>query len=354
MILVASPPPSAVGGVARHTEILLEELQQTRLFDEWWPCTSRPLSPATRSALHLMTLLRFLARLLASTGPTDSVHLQATDGGLARDVALAWISRLLRVPVVTHLHGSGFDRIFKATTNSRMAGRLLRLSSRIIVMSESARSAVIETYPAVRERVLVVPNPVPRLFCPGGSGGSQQGKLRLLCVGEISVRKGQMELARTVRDLATEGYSVNLALVGPWGDLDAADRWTIERNPHVSCRGILRGEDLAWAYTHADAFVLFSNAEAEPLSILEAMSFGLPVIATDTGSVSDLVLAVAGNKLLQVGDTSELRRVLADWCTRSVPLRDIGTANREFVREHRSVTAHTSRLQEIHHALHAR
>src|SRR5207302_10652149 len=105
----------------------------------------------------------------------------------------------------------------------------------------------------------------------------------LLSIATVQPREGQAVLLRAFARLAAAHPRASLVLVGDTGDvfgdavrdyaerLGVADRVRVER---VS-------PDIYEWYGCADAFVLASDVESMPRSVLEAMAFGVPVIATD-------------------------------------------------------------------------
>jgi len=105
---------------------------------------------------------------------------------------------------------------------------------------------------------------------------------RLLYVGNWDARKGVDLLGPILRAL------------GPDFEL----HYTADRNgrhtryalpPNARCIGRLSGEGLVRAYQTADALLFPSRLEGLPLSVLEAMACGLPVIAANTSSLPELV-----------------------------------------------------------------
>jgi glycosyltransferase involved in cell wall biosynthesis len=138
----------------------------------------------------------------------------------------------------------------------------------------------------------------------------------LLFMGTIEERKNLMRLVRAYRVLAAEGFPHTLVLNGPpgWGADDvfrAVGEGGSGRIVHTSG---LDGAALGALYRHADAFVYPSSYEGFGLPILEAMQYGVPVVASNSSSIPE----VAGEAALLVdpedddGLTDALRRVLTD------------------------------------------
>ena len=85
------------------------------------------------------------------------------------------------------------------------------------------------------------------------------------------------------------------------------------RDPRVTMPGYLYGEDLAEVYSNAGAFVLPSALEGMPLTLLEAASYGAPIVASDIAPhVEVLGASRPGARIFPVDDTPALSRTLRD------------------------------------------
>ena len=97
----------------------------------------------------------------------------------------------------------------------------------------------------------------------------------------------------------------------------------------------------------AGVFVLLSETEGDPVSVLEAMACGLPCVCTDVGGLSRLIQQGVSGYLVPRGRfdlaVSHIVELLDDHelCVR------MGAAGREFVQSHRSVDSTMSRYVEV-------
>ena len=85
---------------------------------------------------------------------------------------------------------------------------------------------------------------------------------------------------------------ISLQLVGDGVDFNQIRHYAMEKDPHGKLfrfSGMLEGEALLSAFQHADAFVMFSRYENQPVVITEAFSCGLPVVATGVGAIPDML-----------------------------------------------------------------
>ncbi len=146
------------------------------------------------------------------------------------------------------------------------------------------------------------------------ASGSHDGSLELLCVANIIPRKGH--------DLLIEALAALQHL--PWrlscvGSLQRSSATAAELQRQIQQKGLaarvrllgeLDGADLERCFTAADLFVLPTRHEGFGMVIAEALAHGLPVLATRTGAIADLVLPDAGI-VVPPDDREALRDALA-------------------------------------------
>ena len=159
-----------------------------------------------------------------------------------------------------------------------------------VALNEEVRSSICREYALPPSAVPVVGNGIdldafrgPQRRGPRGAGA------RLLCVARLAPAKNHALLLQTVARLVESGRDVSLTLVG-----DGPLRGRLEeraRELGISGRVRFAGRrtDTPAFYRDADIFVLLSDYEGMPMSIIEAMASGLPVVATRAGGVAELV-----------------------------------------------------------------
>jgi colanic acid/amylovoran biosynthesis glycosyltransferase len=131
---------------------------------------------------------------------------------------------------------------------------------------------------------------------------------RLLCVARVSFEKGLGFLVEAVDRLHQEGCDIELHLAG-----DGPDRPDIEAmirkrglENRIKVLGFLTENEVRAALDQADAFVLPSFIEGVPVSAMEAMAIGVPVIATNVGGTSELVEDGVTGLLIRPADVDSI------------------------------------------------
>jgi glycosyltransferase involved in cell wall biosynthesis len=182
-----------------------------------------------------------------------------------------------------------------------------------------------------------IPNPiriVPNGHVPSGAGGP----LRLLFVGRYGERKGCSELIAALAQARAAGTEATLRFVGQ-EEYDGEERVLREDvaqfgvGSAVEFAGVKDGSELAACYAEAQVLCLPSRREGVPLVLLEALSFGLPVIATPVGGIADYVAHEENGLLVPPGDIDALAVSIAVLAA-DPALRDrLGEAGRRRIAE---------------------
>lgn len=137
-----------------------------------------------------------------------------------------------------------------------------------------------------------------------GFGGTHRGAPRLLYVGRLSREKGVAYLLEAVALLRRGGVVAALAVCGDGSERGALERLAQEKGLEgcVKFHGFVPwGRQLEETYDASDVFVLPSLSEGVPKVLLEAMSRGVPIVATEVGGVGDILRNLENGILVAPG-----------------------------------------------------
>jgi glycosyltransferase involved in cell wall biosynthesis len=184
-----------------------------------------------------------------------------------------------------------------------------------------------------RDRIRVIPNGVDRREFEGMRNGPAPGDgVTILFAGRCyPAQKGLAVLLRAMARLPPGGR-VRLRIVGEdWGGYAVVS--ALVRGLHLEDRVTLVGRveraELLREFARADIFVLPSLFDSFPLTLLEAMAAGLPVVATRVGGVPDVVEDGRTGLLVDPGDEDALAGALAALAADDALRGNLGRAGRE-------------------------
>lgn len=275
-------------------------------------------SLARRLVLALWSLLCFAVLLMRGQVTLLHAHISMR-GSFWRKSIFAAMARCFGVPVIGHLHGSDFDRFVAeqpAWARGILKSQLERMAA-VLVLGESWRQFVLSIAPAAH--VVVLPNsvPIPEMR----AAHLERDTVELLFLGIVGARKGVYDLLKAFASAHSNFPALRLTVAGN-GEIEKASQAAaaLGVSAFVTFVGWLDGEAKKKLLEHSDIYVLPSHNEGLPVSILEAMSWGLPVISTNVGAIAELVrhdidglIVPAGapgplaQALLQLANSRELR-----------------------------------------------
>lgn len=257
----------------------------------------RSVAPGQRFAgLFSPTMLRWLH---ANGREFDVAHLH-----LARDLVpltAAWVLRRLGVPYVVQTHGmirpdhrTAARFIDRAWTRPTLRGAATICS---LTSTEDADLRAVcgaDLHP-VRLRNGVRP---PTSALPKTVRSADSRPADVLFLARLHPRKRVMDFARAAASLLAEGMAATFSVVGPDdGDLAELRRFIDQASldPFLRYEGALDHEAAIERLQRADVYVLPSVDEPYPMSILEALAGGTPVVCTTScGLAGDIEVARAG------------------------------------------------------------
>jgi glycosyltransferase involved in cell wall biosynthesis len=303
-------------------------------------------------ALRLTTAAREFLRLVALllSRRVGLVHCHAAmKGSFWRKSAFALISRIAGVPVVFHLHG-GVMKAFVArqpVVVQRLIGWVLARQSAVVVLSDGWREYVKSISPLAAIEVLPNYVSLPAATDPavrdGGTG------ITVLFLGLVGVGKGVYDLLPAFKEAVAEVPGLHLILAGN-GEVDRARALAVELGiqDRVEFAGWVAGEKKVELFQRAHIYVLPSHFEGLPVSLLEAMSWQLPVISTRVGAIPEVVRQGVDGLLLDAGDRVALASAIVELARSDALRRRMGVAARQRIEHGYSKEVVLPRLEALY------
>ncbi len=225
-----------------------------------------------------------------------------------------------RTRMIAHFHTSSFEEFYLGCgfLFRRFIDLFLKRTDCAIVLGDRLRPMVARWFSA--DRIEVVTN--------GTEFDPYQGRavdksfqhappVRITYMSNIDAAKGILILLEALQSLMGDTAPFRLTVAGAWtaGGLTVKDtlddliqRGSLRDVVHLS--GIVRGADKEALLQETDIFVLPSLAEAQPKSILEAMSAACPVVSTRVGAIPETVVDGETGLLVEKEDVPQLAAAL--------------------------------------------
>ena len=260
------------------------------------------------AALSLAALAGALARIAWGriNGGLAGVHVNMGERmSLFRKGVIIGACRAMGVPVVVHLHAQ-MEHFYRALPPwlQRLTRRAFVMATGVVVIGPAARRFVVDVLRVPARRVDIIINGVPEAIVDAGEDRGD-GPCRLLFVGNLSDRKGLLDLLHALASLDTSGLQVTIA---GGGDVARYRR----RARELGLDSLVRFE--GWCdqartrqlLAASHVLVLPSYDEVLPLAILEALAHGVAVVTTPVGEIPALLTHGSNALFVPPGDPAGL------------------------------------------------
>ncbi|MFT5721847.1 MAG: glycosyltransferase involved in cell wall biosynthesis, partial [Motiliproteus sp.] len=307
-ICVVGPVAPPAGGMANLTAEIVERLQA-----EGAQVERVAVNPAYRPqwARHLkgiralFRLLPYLWQLGRAIRNADVVHLMANSGWSwhLHATPAIWLAYLLRTPLILNYHGGQADIFFKQSW--RWIQPSMRRVSAIIVPS-AFLERVFSRYGIA---TTVIPNCIDtELFSPNASAGDFGAAPRLLITRNLEKIYGiDLAIAALPQILSTFANArLYIAGSGPEYPYLQQQVKQLGLESQVTFTGRLNRVEMAALYRSSNLLLNPSRVDNAPLSIIEALACGLPVVSSRAGGIPLLVKDTEQAVLVDVGSSQAL------------------------------------------------
>lgn len=316
------------GGIERIVKYLVNEFDHSYPKDISWEVvpTRLTLAPFFKHFSTIITITYF--SLCCLMGRFDLVHVNvAPRGSTWRKMLFAAVAKRFGIPVVLHLHGSGYDE-FYGTLSLRAQQRVrkfFRESERVVVLGAYWLDFAVSVLGVDSDKIVIIPNGAPE---PQNIVAYRNNIPHLVTLGRVGKRKGTDVLLDALATLPSDiRWSATIA--GD-GEVETFAAYAAKRGLQDRVRftgWLAEGQALELLNT-ADIFVLPSRAENQPVAIIEAMARRLPVISTRIGAIPEQVENGVTGLLVEPGNPKALSEALEILISQPETRHSMGEAGR--------------------------
>ncbi len=222
-------------------------------------------------------------------------------GSFLRKSIVILISKLFNKKIIIHLHASEFHLFYQNTlkTVQKYISFILDISDKILVLSSNWQDYICSI--CSNKDIQVLYNPL----IMNEKAISNNEVPKFLFMGRLGRRKGAYDIIEACKLIENKNFEIHL--YGD-GELEKLQQLTKEADleANIKFRGWISSEEKDNAFKGADVLLLPSYNEGLPISVLEGMSYGLPILSTPVGGTSEAVEDGVNGFLVKPGDVKAL------------------------------------------------
>ena len=178
--------------------------------------------------------------------------------------------------------------------NGKMARRLNKFFFKHchtipVALSELIKDTIVEEYKIKRHKIPVVFNGIDLSKCKQKQDYKVQGNFKILHIGRFSEQKNHIGLLEAFNIFHKKHPDSELWLIGDGEKRVEIEKYVADNDLVTSVKFLGLQSDVYGYLYGVDIFTLPSNYEGIPMTLIEAMGTGLPIVATAVGGIPDML-----------------------------------------------------------------
>lgn len=313
VVLVKLPPPHT--GATAMNKIALETLQkkfEVTLLDLSYNQSVDGLGKFSIFKLK-QTLANYLVFMrLLKRQSIDLIYFQISPLGVAffRDCVFVLIAKLFRVKLIYHLHGKGIKEFVSKSRLKHFIYRWAFKNEEIICLS----SKIISDIAGLTDKK---PHILANCLDSFTSLDQKENKCYdFMFLSNLLRSKGILQFLDSMAEVVLVYPEAKAVIIGKEADLTSNQLMneigSRKLEVNIDFAGGIFGNEKFSFYSKSRVFVFPTLNDIWGLVVLEAFSQSVPVIASDEGAISEMVINRETGQLVQKGNTNELARIMIE------------------------------------------
>lgn len=245
-------------------------------------CSIKIASSNSNKVLRGIDMIRLV---MANTTKTDYVLIDTySTTNFYYALIISQLCRLLNLKYIPILHGGNLEN--RLISNPKLSALIFKNAYKLVAPSSFLKS-VFKRYGY--DDVLFIPNFIEIEQYPFYN--NKIDEIKLLWVRSFSSIYNPQQALLVLEQLQNEGYKSSLTMVGPEvdGSLNATKNLAQQKDLEVLFTGKLSKTKWIELSKQHNIFINTTNLDNTPVSVIEAMALGLPVVSTNVGGLSFLI-----------------------------------------------------------------
>lgn len=310
-------------------------------------------NPLKKILFFLKFLIKYIVKILKNEFDIIHVHM-SYKGSFYRKFIVIKISKIFKKKSVLHLHGSEFEVFYKSSSKhvKKLITDIFMMSDCVIVLGERWLNFIKKIAPEANIQVFNNAVKVPKYTVKYNKECTN-----ILFLGVLIKRKGIYDLIEAINLLnhmdITNKKKVKF-IIGGTGKEEEGVRSLIMKynlNNCIDMVGWVDGTKKEKLLKECNVFVLPSYNEGLPIAILEAISFGIPVISTTVGSIDEAVIHNSNGYLFKPGDIGTLIKYICKILEDDSEWRKFSKESKNIAYSKFNITNYFKKIEEIYNNL---
>ena len=283
----------------------------------------------------------------------DVVHIHSSFGpSFYRKMPFIYMASWRKIPIINHIHGADFDEFFLNAPESKKE-KIKKVYNRcdiLIALSEEWKERLAQIVP--EDKITIIEN-----YSVLHEDALEERMRRscnntVLFLGELGKRKGCYDIPAVIAQVKKYVPNVRFVLAGAGSDADekAIKQLINEKSvtENTIFPGWVRGDTKDKLLREADVIFLPSYNEGMPMSVLDAMGYGLPVVSTNVGGIPKIVHDGENGYCCEAGDVDRMGEAIVNLMLDEKLRKDAGRDSIDIVKAKYSLEAHIEILERVY------
>ncbi|KGR73995.1 glycosyltransferase family 4 protein [Ureibacillus sinduriensis] len=281
------------------------------------------------------------------------LHIHSSFGAsFYRKLPFIYMANWTGIPIINHCHGADFETFFLQAheRKKKLVKKAYNKCSLVIALSGEWKNRLSVIVPT--EKIKVIENYSILSKVAVMERLKRESNQRVLFLGEIGKRKGCYDIPLIVEKVVQVLPKVKFIMAGT-GEVDRIKSILKEKGieKNVIFPGWVRDEEKDKLLRESDLFFLPSYHEGMPMSILEAMGYGLPIVSTNIGGIPNLVTSGQNGYICSPGDVNAFAERLVSLLKNEQELKSFGEESFHVVQNTYSLEKHIHKLSTLYNLI---
>lgn len=279
------------------------------------------------------------------------IHIQgAAFASFERNIFFVRVGKLFGKKVIMHMHCADFESYYNPSKHKQRIVDTINACDLYLVLSDSWK-VYFESIGVKSDIIRVLNNTItpPVIQKVERSAGT----LNLLYLGVIGQRKGIYDILKALKDNKERFEGKVVLRIGGNQEEEKLLACINESGLQdmVKFEGFVSGEKKIECLNWADVYILPSFNEGLPIGILEAMSYGHPIISTPVGGISEVVKDGVNGIMVEPGNVQEIAKAILAFVDNQKMINEYGTQSLLLVKPYLPETVFATLSEMYNHLI---